>query len=87
MPIEQTAGGVMITGESIMDYRLATMIIGLKHEIKGRRLTNKGRTCYAMLKTEYGLKGNKEKVLAQAQAIMDEITEGYKVRVNVSGDF
>lgn len=78
MPFEQSAGGVMITGESIMHYRLLTLIQGLKSEIKGMRLTSKGRTCYSIIKSEYGLKGNREKVLVQIQEIMDMIKEEYK---------
>jgi len=78
MPIEQSAGGVIITGESIMHYRLLTMIQGLKSEIRGFKLTSKGRTCYSLLKSQYGLKGNREKVLTQAQEIMDMLKEEYK---------
>ena len=78
MPFEQSAGGVMITGESIMHYRLLTLIQGLKSEIKGMRLTSKGRTCYSIIKSEYGLKGSREKVLVQIQEIMDMIKEEYK---------
>jgi len=78
MPIEQFAGGVSITGESIMHYRLLTLIQGLKSEIRGMRLTSKGRTCYSIIKSEYGLKGSREKVLVQIQEIMDMIKEEYK---------
>jgi len=78
MPFEQSAGGVMITGESIMHYRLLTLIQGLKSEIRGMRLTSKGRTCYSIIKSEYGLKGSREKVLVQIQEIMDMIKEEYK---------
>lgn len=78
MPIEQSAGGTMITGESIMHYRLLTLIQGLKAEIRGMRLTSKGRTCYAIIKSEYGFKGNKEKVLTQVEELMATIKEEYK---------
>ena len=78
MPIEQIAGGTLITGESIMHYRLLRLIQGLKAEIGGMRLTSKGRTCYSILKSEYGLKGNKQKVLVQIQEIMDNIKKEYK---------
>ena len=78
MPIEQSAGGTMITGESIMHYRLLTLIQGLKAEIRGMRLTSKGRTCYAIIKSEYGFKGNKEKVLTQVEQLMATIKEEYK---------
>jgi len=78
MPIEQSAGGVIITGESITHYILFTLIQGLKSELKGMRLTSKGRTCYSILKSTYSLKGNREKVLAQAEEIMVMIKEEYK---------
>jgi len=78
MPIEQSAGGVMITGESIKDYRLLLLIQGLKAEIRGFRLTSKGRTCYSILKSEYGFKGNKEKVLIQVQEVMDNVKKEYE---------
>ena len=78
MPIEQHAGGVTITGDSIMHYRLLTLIQGLKAEIRGMRLTSKGRTCYSIIKREYGFKGSKEKVLVQIQEVMDNIKKEYQ---------
>lgn len=75
MPIEQSDGGVLITGESIMHYRLLTLIMGLKAECRGRRLTSKGSTCYAILKREYGLKGSKQRVLEQIQVIWEKIKQ------------
>ena len=74
MPIEQTPyGGTMITGDSIMDYRYIMLITGLRSEIKGFRLTSKGSTCYAILKREFGFKGSKAKVLAQAEQRLEEV--------------
>ncbi len=55
-----------ITGEHIGLYRLMTMRQGLKLEIQGMRLV-RGRTCYAIVKEEFGFKGNKGKVLAQLE--------------------
>ena len=78
MPIEQSAGGFMITGESIPHYKLLLLIQGLKAELKGFRLTSKGRTCYSLLKSNYGLKGNRESVLAQSQDIMANIKKEYQ---------
>ena len=73
MPIDKMeSGGFMVTGKAGMEaYRFAHLITGLKSEMKGMRLTGKGKTCYAMLKNLYGFKGNKAKVLAQAQAYRD----------------
>ena len=47
-----------------------TLMIGLKVEMTGARLTNKGRTCYAQIKDEYGLKGNKQSVYEQLAEII-----------------
>lgn len=75
MPIEQNAGGVLITGDSIMHYRLLTLITGLKAECRGMRMTSKGRTCYAILKSEYNLKGNKQRVLEQILDIWEDLKQ------------
>ena len=42
------------------------------------RLTSKGRTCYSIIKSEYGFKGSKEKVLVQIQEVMDNIKKEYQ---------
>jgi len=74
MPITQNPhGSIMITGDSIMDYRYMTLVVGLRSELKGMRLTNKGSTCYAILKREYGFKGSKAKVLIQAEARLEQV--------------
>ena len=75
MPIEQPESGAIIaTGrDGVMAYRYATLIVGLKSEIRGMRLTAKGRTCYSILKREYGFKGSREKVLAQAEKYRDGV--------------
>ena len=57
------------TREGIALYRLLTIKSGLKLEIKGMRLT-RGRSCYAIAKSEFGFRGNKEKVLAQVEALI-----------------
>tara|TARA_R110002110_G_scaffold54280_4_gene155946 strand:+ start:169 stop:429 length:261 start_codon:yes stop_codon:yes gene_type:complete len=73
MPIDKMeSGGFMVTGKAGMEaYRFAHLITGLKSEMRGMRLTGKGSTCYSMLKNMYGFKGNKAKVLAQAEAYRD----------------
>ena len=61
----------VLTGDAILTFRLLTMRQGLKLEDKtsgGMRLTGKGRTCYAMVKREYGFKGNRNKVLYQLES-------------------
>ena len=63
---------MMITGEeNISLFRLLTLKAGLKIEIKGMKVT-RGRTCYSIIKDEFNLKGNKQKVLAQFEDIIKE---------------
>lgn len=45
-------------------YRMMTLASGLSMETRGMRLT-RGRTCYSIIKEEFGLRGNKQKVLDQ----------------------
>ena len=73
--IESTEhGSIMITGEHIPIYRLMVMTRGLKLEMQGIRIS-RGRTCYAIVKSELGFKGNKAKVLAQLEAHIEAIKE------------
>jgi uncharacterized protein (DUF2141 family) len=65
-------GGFSITGEHIPLYRLMVMASGLKLEIQGICM-NRGRTCYAIAKSELGFKGNKSRVLAQLQAHIETV--------------
>lgn len=67
--ITQTGATVFEGRESISLLRLMTMVQGLRLEIKGLRLT-RGVSCYALAKKEFGLKGNKDKVLAQLETIL-----------------
>lgn len=63
----------VITGkEDIQAYRLLVLKQGLKAELRGMRLT-RGRTCYSIIKEEFNLKGNKEKVLKQYEEILREM--------------
>jgi uncharacterized protein (DUF2141 family) len=48
------------------------MAAGLKLEIKGIR-SSRGRTCYALAKSEFGFKGNKTKVLEQLEAHIEAV--------------
>ena len=64
--IEAHAGGFTITADHIPFYRLLVMRKGLQMEIEGLRIS-RGRTCYALAKSEFGFKGNRDKVLAQLE--------------------
>jgi hypothetical protein len=70
--IEHGEYGTGFIGPSAVNiFRMVTLANGLKGEIKGLRLT-RGRTCYAVIKSEYGLRGNKAKVLAQFLPMVDK---------------
>ena len=61
----------LTTPKQIAYYRLLTLKQGLEMEIKGFRLT-RGRTCYSMIKQEFGLKGNKQRVYDQFVKILED---------------
>ena len=64
---------VVVTGAAnIARVRFLTMLNGLKLELQGMRLT-RGRTCYAMLKQELGLKGSRASVLKQCEQIAEQM--------------
>ena len=52
---------VLTTPQQIEAFRLRSLRQGLKLEMKGMRLTAKGKTCYAILKG-MGYKGTKQQV-------------------------
>ena len=52
------------TPEAINAYRNQVLLRGLQAEVRGMKLT-RGRSCYAVIKEQFGLKGNKQKVLDQ----------------------
>jgi len=55
---------VITNPQDIARYRLLTLRTGLKLEIRGLRVS-KGRSCYAIIKQEFGFKGDKASVLEQ----------------------
>lgn len=74
MPI-YTKDGVatsFVGPESVNLFRVMTMVRGLRAELRGMRLS-RGISCYAMAKKEFGLRGNKEKVLAQLEAVLENM--------------
>jgi len=72
--IEVVNGGLVahVGPTAVNVYRMQTLARGLKMEIMGMRMTRKTRTCYAIIKSEYGLKGNKKKVLAQFLPLVEQ---------------
>ena len=59
----------MITGSQIDLFRLKVLEKGLKLEILG--MTRRGRSCYSIIKEEFGLRGSKAKVHEQFKALIE----------------
>ena len=62
----------MITKEQMPMLRLLTLHQGLGLELQGIRLTAKTRSCYAIVKSELGFKGNKQSVYDQLTKYIEE---------------
>ena len=60
---------IMLTGDQIPRARLLVLRSSLKLEIVG--LKKRGRSAYSIVKEEFGLKGNKQKVLDQYNEILE----------------
>lgn len=60
----------ILTGEQILDFRLITLRKGLQLEIRGMR--RRGRSCFQMIKDEFGLKGTRQEVLTQFEKILQD---------------
>jgi len=66
----------MITDPNLIQlFRYKTLLKGLSLEMKGLQLS-RGRSCYAIIKSEFGLKGNKENVYKQFEQFIQEIENG-----------
>lgn len=64
--------GFMIVGEeNVKKARILTLRSMLKLEVKGLKVS-RGRTAYAIIKEEFGFTGNKQKVLEQLSAYINE---------------
>jgi hypothetical protein len=64
--MNSTTTTVLSTPAQINALRAHTLRIGLESEIKHKmRLTSKARSCYSIIKSELGFRGNKVRVYAQ----------------------
>ena len=62
---------VITKPHEIQLFRLLTLRAGLRLEIRGLRVS-KGRSCFAIIKREFGLTGSREEVLEQFSALIEE---------------
>ena len=58
------------TPESIHYYKLVHLRRALKLELVG--LKSRGRSAYSIAKSEFGLKGNRDKVLSQINNLIEK---------------
>lgn len=61
-----------LTGNQIHKARLLALQSGMSLEAKGLRMS-RGRTAMSIVKQEFGFKGNRSKIQAQLQAVIDSM--------------
>jgi len=73
---------ILDTPEQIDLFRMKTLLMGLKVEITsaGFQLT-RGRSCYARIKSQYNLKGNKKKVYEDFKAVIDKAEIEWRISI------
>jgi hypothetical protein len=64
---------MLLTGDEIKIARMLTLRKGLQLEIKGLRLS--GRSCYSIIKKEFGLTGTRARVLQQFEQLIPNLEE------------
>jgi hypothetical protein len=64
---------MLLTGDQIQIARMLTLRKGLQLEIKGLRLS--GRSCYSIIKKEFGLTGTRARVLQQFEQLIPNLEE------------
>jgi hypothetical protein len=69
-----TSGHLTITSEEVPVYRILVLRSMLKLEVAGMK--KRGRSAYSVVKSDFGFKGNKVKVLDQLNSM---IFERYKL--------
>ena len=63
----------VITGTDIDLFRMSVLEKALRLELLGMK--GRGRSAYSVIKSEYGLKGNKQSVYDQFKAIRLEVIQ------------
>jgi hypothetical protein len=65
---------ILDTPTQIEAFRQRTLLRGLQGEIMGLKLS-RGRSCYSIIKEEFGLKGGKQKVYDQFKLMLEQVNE------------
>lgn len=72
--IEMTGtGATVVTGEHIKLFSLISLKQAIVLEGRGLKMT-RGMSAMALAKRRYGLKGSREKIIAQVQTMIDQFT-------------
>ena len=62
---------ILDTPTQIEAFRLRTLLKGLKLETLGMQMS-RGRSCYSIIKEDFSIKGNKQKVYDQFKTLLEE---------------
>jgi len=62
---------VLDNPKQIEAFRLRTLLKGLKLETMGMKMS-RGRSCYSIIKEDFGLKGSKQKVYDQFKQLLQK---------------
>ena len=65
---------VLDTPSQIQMFRHKTLLRGLRLEIAGMQMS-RGRSCYSIIKSEFNLKGSKQKVYDQFKLMLEKVNE------------
>ena len=65
---------VLDAPEQIEMFRYKTLLRGLRLETQGLQMS-RGRSCYSIIKQEFGLKGSKQKVYDQFKLMLEQVDE------------
>ena len=80
-------GGVSIVGkESVNRLRMTTLLRGIILESETGMQLTRGRSCYAMIKEEYNLKGNKKNIAKQfTKIVRDQLDKAKATSADIDG--
>lgn len=62
--------GNVLVSKKILQYRERVLLSALQLEIAGMKKT--GKSCYQIIKEEYGLKGNRQSVYKQFKELVEQ---------------
>lgn len=65
---------VLDTPTQIEMFRCKTLLRGLRLEIAGMKMS-RGRSCFSIIKSDFGLKGSKQSVYDQFKLMLEQVNE------------